>query len=227
MNKKIIFITIGIIVGLIALNVPVSKIAGSAQSFSLFDLIAPSFGAFLASWWGAISVILVKSINALFTHQQFDLTTIIRLFPLALGAFYFGARKSQKLVALVPLTCLILFIFHPEGRQAWYYSLYWLIPLTTVFAKKSLVLNSLGATFTAHSVGSVAFLYAFNLSAEIWIALIPVVFIERIIFTGGTALSYVLLNSLTNWLADKLSWPNVKKLVKSEYVISKQLLTNL
>jgi hypothetical protein len=227
MNKKIIFIIIGIIIGLIALNIPVSKIVGSAQSFSLFDLMAPSFGAFLASWWGAISVILVKSVNALFTHQQFDLTTIIRLFPLALGAFYFGTRKSQKLVALVPLACLILFILHPEGRQAWYYSLYWLIPVATVFAKRSLVLNSLGATFTAHSVGSVAFLYAFNLPAEVWIALIPVVFIERMIFTGGTALSYVLLNSLTNWLADKLSWPSVKKLVRSEYVISKQLLTNL
>jgi len=196
MYKKIIYLALFIGVGFVLLQIPFTNIIGSGQNFSFFDFFAPSIGMLLASIWGAISVVIIKTVNVLVSDQSFDTATIIRLFPLALAALYFGAKRFKPLVAAVPLICMIMFILHPEGRQAWFYSLYWLIPMAAIFAKKSLVFNSLGATFTAHALGSVAFLYAFNLPAEVWIALIPIVFLERALFTGGIALSYVIVNSL-------------------------------
>lgn len=180
---------------------------------------------FIGSIWGAVSVVFVKVVSFLFSGQHLDTSTIIRFFPLALAALYFGARKYQKLVAVIPLLCMVLFILHPQGRGAWFYSLYWLIPVAAVFIKRSLVFNSLGATFTAHAVGSVAFLYAFNLPTETWIALIPIVFLERMLFTGGIAVSYLVMNSLLNWLANRLRMPSLQKLVNPNYVFSKQLIS--
>jgi len=227
MKKKIISFLVFSCLGLILLQIPFTDIIGSNQKYSFFDFIAPAIGAFLTSIWGAISVITIKIINALATGQTFDTTTIIRLFPLALAALYFGTKKFKILVAILPLICLVLFVLHPEGRQAWYYSLYWLIPIASVFAKRSLVLNSLGATFTAHALGSVAFLYAFNLPAEVWTALIPVVFLERMMFTGGTVVSYVFLNSLINLTARIPGFSFLERFVSPDHTLSKKLLVNL
>lgn len=223
-KKKLIFLIIFVIFGLIMLSIPFTNIIGSSQKFSLFDFFAPATGLFIGSIWGALSVIFVKVISFLFSGQHLDATTIIRFFPLAFAALYFGAKKYQKLIAVIPLLCLVLFILHPEGRGAWFYSLYWLIPVASVFIKRSLVFNSLGATFTAHAVGSVAFLYAFNLPTETWIALIPIVFLERMLFTGGIAVSYLVMNSLLNWLANKLRLLVLQKLVNPNYVFSRNLL---
>lgn len=226
-NRKLFYLCAFIGIGFFLLQIPFTNIVGSGQQFSFFDFFAPTIGAFLTSIWGAISVIVVKIINALVTEQSLDTTTIIRFFPLALAAFYFGARRYKTLVAIIPLVCMVLFILHPEGRGAWYYSLYWLIPIVASFAKRSLILNSLGATFTAHAIGGVAFLYAFNLPTEVWIGLIPIVFLERMLFTGGTALSYVAVNTLADHIAEKLSIRTLKRLVQPNYIFSKKLLTHL
>lgn len=222
MSKRTIFFVLGsTVIGLVAMQIPFSAvIGGSPQSFSLFDFIAPSFGGFLGTGIGAAGVVLVKLINVIAHKGTFDTTTVIRLFPLAMGALYFGARRFKPLVALIPLVAIAAFLAHPEGRQAWYYSLYWLIPVVALFVKRSLIFNSLGATFTAHAVGGVAFLYAFNTPSEVWVALIPVVFIERMLFTCGIAVSYLLLNSLFAVLArtPRLQW--LKHLVREEWVVS-------
>ncbi len=227
MKKKIIYLCLFIGLGFILLQIPFTNILGSDQKFSIFDFFAPTIGMFLTSIWGATSVIFVKLINALVNGQSLDTATIIRFFPLALAALYFGARKYKYVVALIPLICMALFIIHPEGRGAWYYSLYWLIPVVAVFNKKSLVMNSLGATFTAHAIGGVAFLYAFNLPSEVWIALIPIVFLERMLFTAGIAVSYVAMNTIVNQIVKYVESESLKKLVNPDYVFSKKLLHNL
>ncbi len=227
MKKRILFIVTFTALGLILLQIPFTNVIGSSQKFSLFDFFAPTIGAFLASGWGAITVIAVKTFNVILHHQSFDLTTTIRLFPLAFAALYFGTRKYKTIVSFIPLVCMALFIGHPEGRQAWYYSLYWLIPVAASFTKKSLVMNSLGATFTAHAIGGVTFLYAFNLPAETWIALIPVVFLERMLFTAGIALSYVTMNSLVNFLAVRFRMPFLYRLIQPEFVASRKILSYL
>ncbi|MFA5052175.1 MAG: hypothetical protein WC544_03900 [Patescibacteria group bacterium] len=228
MKKRLLYIISFSVIGLIFLQIPFSTIiGGSRQSFSLFDFFAPTIGAFLASGWGALTVIAVKSFNVIVHHQSFDLTTVIRLFPLAFAAIYFGTKKYKTIVSLLPIACMVMFILHPEGRQAWYYSLYWLIPIASSFMKKSLVMNSLGATFTAHAIGSVAFLYAFNLPAEAWIALIPIVFVERMMFTAGIAVSYVAMNSLASVLSSRFRLPIPQSFIRPEFVLSKKLLSYL
>ena len=226
MRKRIIYFTLGsLILGLAAMQVPFSAVlGGSQQTFSLFDFIAPSFGGFLGAGIGAIAAVITKAANVIVHGGEFDTTTIIRLFPLAIGALYFGARRFKPLIALIPLACIALFLSHPEGRGAWYYSLYWLIPVVSLFVKRSVVFNSLGATFTAHAVGGVAFLYAFNLPSEVWIALIPVVFVERMLFTSGIAVSYIILNSLFAALSHRPQLQWLKHLVREEHVLSPTFL---
>ncbi|MFA6908827.1 MAG: hypothetical protein WC289_02975 [Patescibacteria group bacterium] len=224
LKKILIFSALGLL-GFASMQIPFSYvIGGQNQHFSLFDFMAPSFGGFVGSIWGALAVIAVKFFNVLAHGATFDTTTIIRLFPLAAGALYFGLKKYKAVAAVIPLVSMVFFIMHPEGRQAWYYSLYWLIPVAAVFAKKSLVLNSLGATFTAHAVGGVAFLYAFNLPAEVWIALIPVVFVERMLFTAGVALISLSTNTALAWLARVRGMQFVSPLVRAEYVASREFL---
>jgi len=82
---------------------------------------------------------------------------------------------------LVPLFCIILFICHPVGIQAFGYSLFWTIPVTLYFIKqKNIFLDALAATFIAHAVGSVIFLYTVGLHPAAWNALIPIVILERL-----------------------------------------------
>ena len=225
-SKRIILaVLIFTVIGLIAIQIPFNKIIGSEQFFSMFEFMGPSAGMLIGAWPGAISAIFVKAINTVATGGEWDLTTIIRLFPMALAALYFGAKpKNKKLVALIPVACMIAFWLHPEGRQAWYYALYWLIPVLASLKSERLILNSLGSTFTAHALGSVAFLYAFNLPAAVWLGLIPIVFVERLMFTAGIAASYLVFNNVLNWLDKRLNVKIFHSLVNEHYLLNKKLV---
>ncbi|MBU4298678.1 hypothetical protein KJ636_01420, partial [Patescibacteria group bacterium] len=199
-------------------------IGAKGQAFTPLEFFGPTSGMFLGSLPGAVSVFFVKLFSAIFSEQQFNLTNVIRLFPMVFAAIYFGlnkARKSDKLILIIPILAIVLFIAHPEGRQAWFFSLYWLIPIIAFFKKDRLILNALGSTFTAHAVGSVAFLYAFNLSAPIWLGLIPIVFIERVSFAIGIWATYLVLNNLLDFLVTKLKISLFQPLVNQNYILSK------
>ena len=202
--RKILFVVLFAVAGLLLLQFPFTKIMGSKQAFTAFDFFGPISGGFLGSWPAVVSVIFVKFFNNIIHGNQWDVIAVIRLFPMAFAALYFGAKKSKKLVAIVPLICMILFWMHPEGQKAWFFALYWLIPIVCVFKRNRLILNSLGSTFTAQAVGSVAFLYAFNLPAAVWIALIPIVAVERGLFTVGIWASYTIFNTALNRLAKRV-----------------------
>ncbi len=221
-KKKILFIVIFIAIGLAISQIPISSIVGSKQSFTPFEFLGPTSGMFLGAWPAAVSVFFVKLFNVLIKHQTFDITTLIRFFPMMLAAVYFGIPKSKKIILAIPLLCIVLFMLHPEGRQAWYFSLYWLIPIACFFKKDRLVLNALGSTFTAHAIGSTAFLYAFNLPAPVWIGLIPVVFMERALFCAGIWVFYLVINSVLDWLVAKRKVSVLKTLVNPRYVLSKR-----
>jgi len=221
-KKKILFIVIFVAIGLAISQIPISSIVGSKQSFTPFEFLGPTSGMFLGAWPAAISVFFIKLFNVLIKHQAFDITTLIRFFPMMLATVYFGIPKSKKIILAIPLLCMVLFILHPEGRQAWYFSLYWLIPIACFFKKDRLVLNALGSTFTAHAIGSTAFLYAFNLPAAVWIGLIPVVFMERMLFCAGIWVFYLVINSVLDWLVAKRKVSVLKTLVNPRYVLSKR-----
>lgn len=221
-KKRILFIIIFAALGLLISQIPISPIRGSKQSFTPFEFLGPTSGMFLGVWPGAVSVFLVKLFNILIKRQSFDVVTLIRFFPMMLAAVYFGLPKSKKVILVIPLLCIALFILHPQGRQVWYFSLYWLIPLICFFKKDRLILNALGSTFTAHAIGSTAFLYAFNLSAPVWAGLIPIVFMERMLFASGIWLFYLVINSLLDWLVKKRKISLLKILVNPRYVFSKE-----
>lgn len=88
---------------------------------------------------------------------------------------------------------MTLFIVHPIGGQAYYYSFYWLIPMALYFVPVSIISRSLSSTFVAHAIGSVVWLYFRNLGVEVWQMLMPIVIIERMFMASGMiGLHYVI-----------------------------------
>lgn len=202
-RKNLYFVVIFTVVGFIALQIPVAQLAGSAAKFTIFDAFAPMTGAFIGSIPAVIAVLLMHSFN-FFAHGAHiqDVGIIIRFFPMLFAVLYF-ARKG-KLNILVPLIAIVVFLMHPIGREVWYFSLFWTIPIFAYFLRdRFLFARALGATFSAHAVGGAAWIWAFALPVSVWNSLIPVVFAERLLFALGIMASYVLVNNLLYALQQK------------------------
>jgi len=217
-KHKTLFLIIFILLSFGAFQIPVSKIVGSGQDFTLFEFMAPIGGMFLGPLFGALSAFVVRGVNVLISGQTWDFLTIMRFLPMILAAVYFGL-KGKKMAIVFPV-CMILFLIHPIGRQAWLYPMLWMLPLMATFGKKRLILNSFGATFTAHAVGSTIFLYAFGLTPQIWLGLIPVVLIERGVFAIGIWASYLVVNTVLDKLVELKGIKMLKPLVNENYLIS-------
>lgn len=203
-NKKTtVFIGLFIVLGLIALQFKLSNLAGSKVSFTGFDFFSPSAGAFLGPIGGAVSVLFTQVIN-FFIHGSAaaDLGTWVRFIPPVFAAIYFG--KKTKLNIWIPLAAIISFNLDPVGRQVWYYSLFWLIPVICYFwQERFLFAKSLGAAFMAHAVGGAIWVHLFHLPEAVWVSLIPVVAMERLVFALGIAATYVVMDNLVNILTEK------------------------
>lgn len=209
MQKKLFFLALFTILGFLSLQVPFNKLAGSNVSFTLFDFFAPIAGAFLGPFFGIASVLTVQVVNNLIKDVPWTTGSIIRLFPTLFAVYYFATiqKKSGKWILAVPSLAILTFLAHPNGRQVPHYTLFWLIPLIAYRFRNNLYLKSLGATFTAHSVGGALWIWAFNLKASVWNSLIPVVISERLLFAAGIAVSFVAVKHTLNYLASKKILP--------------------
>lgn len=208
------------IIGFIALQIPFNKILGSSVSFTLFDFFAPMAGGFLGPFLGITSVFTVEIINVFIKHTPLTTSSVIRLFPTLFAVFYFSAISNKKYhgkwVLAVPVLCILAFVIHPIGKQVPYYPLlFWWIPVAAYFKKDNLFIKSLGATFTAHAVGSTAFLYALNLPVEVWRSLPLIVVSERLLFAGGIAISYLIMKYALKFLISKKLLPSLGTVVPS------------
>ncbi len=195
-KKKLIFIAIFAMVGFIALQIPATQLAGSKVKFTAYDAFAPVVGSFIGSMPGVIAVFLMQLFN-FFVHDAHieDVGTIIRFFPMLFAVLYF-ARKD-KLNFIIPIAAIVVFLAHPIGRQVWYFSLFWIIPIITYFIRdRFLFARALGATFTAHAVGGALWIWTFSLPVVVWNSLIPVVVMERFLFALGITGSFVIVNNL-------------------------------
>ena len=130
---------------------------------------------------------------------------------------------------LLPLTAMLVFILHPVGRHAFLYSFYWLIPVVIYFVQKfknrkkhlmllnsetlNVFLSALSITFVSHAVGSIMWLYFVPLTAAQWLGLIPVVFVERLMFASGMSLVVRLLK--VSLFSVSLRCNNIKCLFRS------------
>lgn len=264
-RKGILFLLIFSILVFIGDKINFSKLVGAEnQFFTLFQFFGPVAGAFLGPIVGVLSVLIAEVASKIVNNATFDLVTILRLTPMLFAAWYFGTRKD-KLSFFVPAAAIILFIAHPVGRQVWFFSLFWTIPiLMKLFSKYSekIVVNvvlvamaviayamspalrsiwvfagfavililfnkfsalsskSVGATFTAHAVGGAIWNYIVPMTPQAWIALIPIVIFERLIFAGGITLSFISLNTFLDRLDanTKSGYVNVDK----RYVLFRQ-----
>ena len=197
--KGLAFLLLFTSIALTASGINFSQVLGGApnQSFTFFQFMGPIAGGFLGAGAGVLSVMLAQLVSFFWLGQKVELINVLRLAPMLFAAFYFAKYAKGKLVqAVVPLACIALFIIHPVGAQAWFYSLYWLIPAIVLVLPEHLFLRSLGSTFTAHSIGTIIWLYAFPSTAAFWLALIPVVAFERLLFASGISVSYVAFNTV-------------------------------
>ncbi|MCX8175307.1 MAG: hypothetical protein N3E51_03825 [Candidatus Micrarchaeota archaeon] len=196
--KGLLFIALFTAISLAASAVNFSPLLGAQnQSFTFFQFFGPIAGGFLGAGAGVLSVFLAQLISFIWLGTAPELFSIARLFPMLFAALYFARyAKGNLAYGIVPLACMALFVLHPVGSQAWFYSLYWLIPIIALALPEHLFLRSLGSTFTAHAVGSVAFLYLIPSTPALWVALIPVVAFERGMFALGISASFVAFNTL-------------------------------
>ncbi|MFH1234750.1 MAG: hypothetical protein V1493_04020 [Candidatus Diapherotrites archaeon] len=215
-GKKALFVAIFAVLAFVSAGINFSSLLGTQnQSFTYFQLFAPATGFFLGPIAGAMSVLAAQAASLL-AGGDFSLFNIARLAPMFFAAYYFGT-KNKKFVALIPLACMALFIAHPVGREAWFYSLFWLIPLAAALFRENLFLKSLGATFTAHAIGATAFIYFLPSTPALWAMLVPVTAVERLVFACGISLSFIAFNTALSWLESKAFFKGLR--VDKRYVV--------
>ena len=224
LKKKLVFLLLFAVLTFVGYQINFSQIIGAeAQYFTFFQFFGPMAGAFLGPVFGAISVLVAEVGDYLLLGKAFDAIGLLRLAPMVLAAVYFAGQKNKlsQASAVIPLACMALFWLHPVGAEAWIYPLYWLIPIGAKLLSKRLFFRSLGATFTAHAIGSVLWLYTVPMPAEAWLGLIPVVAAERLLFALGISVSYLGMNTVLARLENVL--PSGVVNVDARYVLSRKL----
>ena len=223
-KKGLMFLLVFSILVFIGDKINFSRLVGAdSQFFTLFQFFGPIAGAFLGPVVGALSVLIAEVSSYFVAGKAFTLISILRLAPMLFAAWYFGTKKD-KISYLVPALAIVAFIAHPVGRQVWYFSLFWTIPIIIKLLPKKygekVFLRSLGATFTAHAVGGAMWNYIVPMTPAAWILLIPMVIFERVLFASGITVSFIGLNTLLDRLDSKTKSEYVN--VDKKYVLSEQ-----
>lgn len=205
-KKRVVFLLMFLLLVLIGKKINFSALVGmDNQFFTLFQFFGPIAGSFLGPIFGIFAVLSAQIADILITGKAFSLINIVRILPMLFAVYYFSTKRKSMLI--IPLLSMFLFIIHPIGRTVWFYTLYWLIPITIKLIPKKysrkLFLRSLGSTFTAHAVGSAIWIWTVPMTAEQWILLIPVVAVERLLFSLGISGSYISLNIVLDWIIKK------------------------
>lgn len=227
MRSKIIIVLAFVVLGLVALQIPINTLAASKVKFTLFDLFAPITGAFLGAGLGIFSVLTIQIVNlishgfsAVNTASPLTFIATLRFLPLIIGVYFFAKKEGRLLV--IPALAILIFNLHPVGRTVWFYSLFWIIPFVLwPFRDRFLLARALSATFAAHAVGGAVWIWAFNLPANVWISLIPVVILERSIFALGISASYILTNNILGYLTARKLIPKAITFDRKYYFLPK------
>lgn len=171
--------------------VKVSFALGSASIFfSLRNSIVPLIAAFGGNV-GASATFAGMAIISFFTKGTMPLSYVAYSGIPTLCAGFYWNLSSRAVKTVIPLLLMIAFWAHPMGAQAWPYTLFWLIPAgIAVTRTTSIFATALAATFIAHAVGSVLWLYSTAMEPAYWYALLPIVPLERFIFAATTTACY-------------------------------------
>lgn len=208
-TKRIIFIALFAVFAFIAQRINFSGLIGAEnQFFTVFQFFGPIAGAFLGPIVGVIAIFLAEITDFFVVGKEATWLNIWRLAPMLFAAYYFGSKK-KNLNIIVPLVAIGLFILHPVGREAWFYSLFWTIPIIARLLpakySMSVPLRSLGATFTAHAVGGALWIWTVPMTKAMYVTLLPITAYERLLFAAGIGISYIAFNALFHKVLDKLN----------------------
>ncbi len=207
--RKILFLFLFSLIALFASRINFSQVVGSnSQYFNFFQFFGPVAGSFLGPVVGIASVFLAELIDFFVSGKAIEPINVLRLLPMLFAAFYFAVfakKKSFRDASIViPIICIVLFNLHPVARQAWYYALFWTIPVIAILVRKNLFLRSLGATFTAHAIGTIIWVWTVPMTAAQWTMLIPVTAMERVLFALGISVSFIAFNNLLAFIEAKV-----------------------
>ncbi len=183
------------------INIFTYIVGSKAAFFSLSQALGPMTGIL-----GTSSISTVFIIRTLYTVAFSNLGLYMSLLyhiPTLCAAIYLNP-KSKNFRFVIPLLCMILFITHPIGSQAYLYSFYWIIPTVIAFINpNSMFFRALGSTFTAHAVGSIMYLYSASLAPNIWLSLIPIVWAERLIFASTMTAFYYAASAIGKFISNQ------------------------
>lgn len=183
-----------------------NKIAVTALFYSITTLLlcSTSMGYLaqeglqnLAPWLHAATGLLGSYFILAVLKMALPMVAVFKL-PIFFGvptlcALLYWSHESKVMRIGVSALCMVLFVLHPVGFYAAPYTLFWLISMIIALLPNYNLLMAFGSTFTAHAVGSVMHLYLLNtLSAQSWIALMPLVIIERTILALSAWLGYMI-----------------------------------
>lgn len=157
--------------------------------FSGINFILPVIGAFFSL---PVSLLLISALFIFKFSVGYGILTMGLPTLIAASSFAVKSKKLDFLLHVVlPLSCMILFIAHSVACDAFVYSFYWLIPVILyVLSYKNTFCKSLTATFLAHAVGSIIWLYTVPMTSAQWLALIPVVAVERLVMASSMVVLY-------------------------------------
>ncbi len=209
-KRGIVFLTLFVALTLIGMEINFSPIIGADnQFFTLFQFFGPIAGAFLGIF-GVAAVLFAELINFVLVGKEVTIINLLRLTPMLFAAYYFSRNKetgfNDKIGTTIPVLAMIAFWSTPAGAQAWYYALFWLIPVIVKFLPDRLLFRSLGSTFTAHAVGSSLWALTIPMTAAQWTMLIPIVAFERGLFALGICASFVIFTNILNTADKVMNW---------------------
>lgn len=162
-----------------------SFVVGSYTAlFSASNCVTPLVGTFCGPLAASL-FFLVRITLRIIMYKTVSLSILAFYVP-GLCASLYCATRSSIIHCFLPILCMILFILHPVGGNAFVYSFFWFIPITLYFfPQRSFFWTALGSTFVAHAVGSVIWLYTVPMTAAMWLGLIPIVAVERLLFASA------------------------------------------
>lgn len=190
--------------------IKISMFSEQSVAFSYSHCLSPLIGIF-AGVPGAFLLFFIRSFFK-FCTQFCTFSTVHAAvcachLPTLAAALYLSILSSsqhtthfyKKLVfALIPILCILIFCIKTYGTVACFYSVFWFIPLATLFTPhNNFYAHMLGSTFTAHAVGSVLWLFfGPAMTPEMWVGLMPIVVIERLLFASGMMISYSMVTGI-------------------------------
>jgi len=177
--------------GLLSLS-SLAKFSFVIGSWHMFFSALNCFGPLAGSFWGLSGSFMVYGLRTMLRLVTVGLTgaQMLNGVPTLCASLYLGS-SHWSIRCILPIICMIVFWLHPVGLAAGVYALYWLIPVVIFYSKSNhLFVNALGSTFVAHGVGSVIWLYTVPMEPATWLALIPIVAVERLLFATGMVIAH-------------------------------------